>query len=49
MKAWTDYPFTFIGDIPQKKAPIREIEVLGYDGNKYCNFIVEGHKTSIKA
>ena len=49
MKAWTDYPFTFLGDIPQQKAPVRECEVLSYDNNKYCRIIVEGHKTEIKA
>ena len=36
MKAYTDYPFICIGDKPNKKAPIREVEVLSYDGDKYC-------------
>lgn len=36
MKAWTDYPFTNLGDKPNQKAPVREIEVLSYDGDKYC-------------
>ena len=36
MKAWTDYPFEWLGDTANKKAPIREINVLEYDDNKYC-------------
>lgn len=32
MKAWTDYPFIRLGDLENKKAPIREIEVVSYDG-----------------
>ena len=36
MKAWTDYPFTNLGDKPNQIAPMREIEVLSYDGDKYC-------------
>lgn len=49
MKAWTDYPFTFLGDEPFKLAPIREIEVLSYDSNRYCQINVEGHTAEIKA
>jgi len=49
MKAYTDYPFTFLGDVEGLRAPIREIEVLDYDGDKYCNIVVEGHKDSIKS
>jgi hypothetical protein len=43
MKAWTDYPLTrdacILGpvlDEPYTEAPIREVEVLGWDGNKYA-------------
>lgn len=49
MKAWTDYPFTRLGDTAGKKAPVREIEVLSYDGNKYCRIKVCGEEDSIKA
>lgn len=49
MQAWTDYPFTFLGDVPHVEAPIREIEVISYDGDKYCEIIVEEHTTSIKS
>jgi len=33
-KAWTDYPFTWLGDEAWKEAPIREIAVLFYDNDK---------------
>lgn len=36
MKAWTDYPIPELGDEGNKVAPIREIEVLSYDRDKYC-------------
>ena len=49
MKAYTDYPFTLLGDEPCKEAPIREIEVLSYDGNKYCKIIVNGVHEEIKS
>lgn len=42
LQAWTDYPFTELGDIPNQKAPVRRIRVLSYDGNKYCKIDVEG-------
>jgi len=32
---WTDYPIIALGDLPGKKAPIRRVKVLWYDGNKY--------------
>ena len=33
---WTDYPFVELGDEPYKKAPIRHINVVSFDGNKYA-------------
>lgn len=36
MIAWTDYPILELGDEGGKIAPIRVIEVLSYDRNKYC-------------
>ena len=32
---WTDYPFTELGDIEFQPAPIRHVQVLDYDGDKY--------------
>lgn len=49
MKAWTDYPFTWLGDTAWQKAPVREIEVLSYDDNKYCRIKVGGGEDEIKA
>ena len=49
MKAWTDYPFTWLGDILYQEAPIREIEVLSYDGDKYCRIAVCGDEDEIKS
>lgn len=48
-KAWTDYPFVELGDEPNQPAPWREVEVLSYDGNKYCQVKVDGVETSVKA
>jgi hypothetical protein len=48
-KLYTDYPFSFLGDINGEIAPIREIKVLSYDNNKYCEILVDGHKTEIKS
>lgn len=31
--AWTDYPFIELGDEPYKKAPIRRVNVISFDGN----------------
>lgn len=33
--AYTDMPFEELGDKPYQVAPIRQIELLAYDGNKY--------------
>jgi hypothetical protein len=49
MMAWTDYPIVALGDEVGKEAPIREVTVLGWDGNKYAEVEVEGVRTSFKA
>lgn len=49
MKFWTDYPFESLGDAPYKKAPVRQIDVLSYDNDKYCKIKVEGVHEEIKA
>lgn len=49
MKAWTDYPFCRLGDVLGMAAPIRQVEVLSYDGDKYCRILVEGLEQEIKA
>jgi hypothetical protein len=49
MKAWTDYPIAQLGDEYGKKAPIRECYVYSYDGDKYCEIIVEGVHELVKS
>lgn len=48
---WTDYPFRELGDTPGKRAPIRHVNVISYDGNKYINlsFPDNGFILSMKA
>lgn len=36
MKYYTDYPLIELGDVAGFQAPIREIEILQYDGDKHC-------------
>ncbi len=48
MKAWTDYPVTELGDVSGQIAPVRECTVLSWNGDKYCDILVEGVKTNIK-
>lgn len=50
MKAYTDYPIVALGDEPHKDAPIREVWVIDYDGNKYCDVLLaDGLFAEIKA
>jgi hypothetical protein len=48
---WTDYPFTELGDEPYKPAPIRRVNVIRYDGDKYAtvSFKDHGDHLSVKA
>lgn len=48
-KLYTDYPFIELGDTPQEIAPVREVQLVSYDQNKYCVIVVEGVQTEIKA
>lgn len=48
MMAYTDYPFTFLGDKEGEKAPVRKIKIVAYDGNKYVTAIVGDTVTEIK-
>jgi len=49
MNAWTDYPFTWLGDTAGMEAPAREIDVLSCDDNKYCRIKVCGGEDEIKS
>jgi hypothetical protein len=46
---YTDYPFIDFGDIPGKKAPIRKVMPMSYDGNKYVKVLVDGVYSEIKS
>jgi hypothetical protein len=45
---YTDYPFTELGDEPNKEAPVREVYLIGFDGDKYVDVLVEGRMSSVK-
>jgi hypothetical protein len=49
MKAWTDHPLTFdlVGGKAPIKAPIREVQILNWDGGKYCVVKFEDGTTPI--
>ena len=47
--AYTDYPIPELGDKFYTKAPMRECSVLSYDGEDYCEVVVEGRKEVIKS
>lgn len=49
LKVFTDYPFTCLGDQPCKPAPVREIEILAYDSDKYVIVqLPRGYRDEIK-
>lgn len=39
-RVYTDYPIVELGDIPNQCAPIREVKILNFDGDKYCTILV---------
>ena len=49
MNAWTDYTIYELGDKVGKKAPVRQVEVLSYDGDKRCMVEIMGHRAEIKS
>lgn len=48
MRAYTDYPFDFLGDVSSEEVPIRQVEVLYYDQDKRCKIVVDGFETEVK-
>jgi hypothetical protein len=48
IKAFTDYPFTELGDTSGQLAPVRQVTVKGWDGDKYVTIEVEGKITTVK-
>ena len=49
MIAYTDYQIPELGDKFYTKAPMRECYVLSYDGEIYCEVVVDGRKEVIKS
>jgi hypothetical protein len=49
MDLYTDYPIHLLGDEPYQEAPIRKCEILNWDGDKYCDVLVEGVVVNFKA
>ena len=49
MTAWTDYPMYWLSDEVDKPAPIRQVEVLSYDGDKRCMIEIMGRRAEIKS
>ena len=47
--AYTDYPIPELGDKFYTKAPMRKCCVLSYDGEIYCEAVVDGRKEVIKS
>lgn len=39
MKLYTDMPFLELGDIPNTVAPVREVDAVSYDGDKYVRVL----------
>lgn len=46
--AYTDYPFEELGDEAYKEAPIRLVEVISYDNNKYCKIKINDRVLEVK-
>jgi hypothetical protein len=40
---FTDYPFVRLGDEGGVEAPIRRIQLISYDGNKYVRVLLIDH------
>lgn len=45
---WTDYPLEELGDTPGVEAPIRRVELLSYDQNKYMRVRVLEHDLAVE-
>lgn len=45
---YTDYPFIELGDVAHQEAPMRKCKLIFYDGNKYCDVLINGKTYNIK-
>jgi hypothetical protein len=48
MRAWTDYPIAGLGDPPGVIAPIRLVNVLTWDRDRYCVIECAGEHEVVK-
>jgi hypothetical protein len=48
MKAWTDYPFLGT-DRSFREAPVRKINIIGWDGDKYVRISSRGLEAWVKS
>lgn len=48
MPFYTDYPFTALGDTAGQLAPVREVELIHWDSDKYVTVRVAGIEDQIK-
>lgn len=48
MKAYTDFPFEILGDSIGKDAPVREVNIIKFDGSEYVEILVEGVREKIR-
>jgi hypothetical protein len=49
LTAWTDYPFAELGDKPNTLAPIRKVEVVDFDGDKYATIKWRNRALTVKS
>lgn len=49
MKAYTDYPLIELGDVSGELAPVREVTILNYDGDKYATVEFDGKEYEFKS
>lgn len=48
MIAFTDYPILQLGDKPRTQAPIRQVKIISYDGDKRCRVMIADLEFDIK-
>jgi hypothetical protein len=49
MKAYTDYPIIELNNSNHKQNLTKEVEIISYDGNKYCLIKINNFIKEIKA
>jgi hypothetical protein len=49
IRAWTDYPIAALGDASQDETPVREVSVLNWDRESYCEVAIGGDIFAVPA